>query len=84
VASPAGPGVPGLSRRRLCWPLHGMEASRRFEAELLSMFSVLELVLAIIGIYSLLHYAVTQRSREVGIRVAPGAQRVHLVRLILR
>jgi predicted permease len=58
-------------------------AQRRFTMALLVMFALLALVLASVGIYGVLSYAVAERSREIGIRRALGAQEGQVVRMVV-
>jgi ABC-type antimicrobial peptide transport system permease subunit len=53
-------------------------------AQLSSFFAILAVALACTGIYGLLSYEVTRRTREIGIRMAIGAQRTHVLGLIVR
>jgi putative ABC transport system permease protein len=64
--------------------LAGSLQRRKFAAALLTLFAILALALASVGLYAVLSYLVTRRTREIGIRVAIGASRDNVLLLIFR
>jgi len=77
------PALPVFNVRSMNDVMDVSIAPRRFSAELVGVFAAVAMLLSSIGIYGLLAYMVGQRSREIGIRVALGAQGPDILKLIL-
>ncbi len=75
--------LPILEQHRLNDQIEGSLEQQRMIATLCSIFGLLALLLASIGIYGTLAYSVAGRTAEIGIRMAVGARRAHVISLVL-
>ncbi len=76
-------GQPVASVRTLEEIVARVQANRRFTMLLLGVFATVALVLATVGIYGVIAYSTAQRTQEIGIRVALGAARSDVLRMVL-
>jgi predicted permease len=84
LVSSIDPHMPVYSIQTLETQVESGMSTERMLTYLSTLFAVLASLLAAIGLYGVISYAVTQRTREIGIRFAVGAQRTHVAQLFLR
>jgi putative ABC transport system permease protein len=78
------PTLPVSGAQTLSETLSASLSERRFSMEIVALFALTALLLAGLGIYGVISYMVSERSHEIGIRVALGAQRRNILRIVVR
>jgi len=78
------PGLPFGDVRTMGDLISEATARRRFQTSLLTVFAAIALFLALVGLYGLMAYSVSRRTRELGIRMALGAQRMDVMLLVVK
>jgi putative ABC transport system permease protein len=91
VAAAVRRSVQALDRNQLVYGVRTFErvvaesvATPRFRASLLGVFAAVALILAMVGVYGVMSYAVTQQTREIGIRMALGAEPRDALKMVMR